>query len=507
MNELKLKDSINITNNFSAIRTKKGWSRLEQIILYTLTKSLEYDFKQLRKAEFSSYKIVDIDVSNISNKIRLNRENLILMGFDKHKFSREIKEVSNSLLDKKIITSHPERVGCKESFAMANWFNSFFYDKKTGYLDIEVNDNALRLLKYFFKYSRINPNNIINLKSTYAFNIYIAVKVDIDSSKGKCKQYKVSLSEFRDSFDINEKYRSINMLKKKVLDLIAIQISAYTDLNLSYELEKNGRSYNNIKFSFDYKPEYIEEKTKLNAKKIIEPQIIDGFNIANNDSYNSLFESTLVGWGIRAKRVGELEEEYSLDVIQSAIDLTLEKEKAGEIKTTKAAIFLGILENKKLASDEQFERSKIEIEKQQDKQFREQVSAEYDKLSAFVLANEDIIKSALTTNTKYLPITDKDAIPVFKKIKSIDADKYIGYTTPILNFYHFESNSNVSSTLSDIVNRSQYIKVETYKDDMAIVQAYKQALDKIKEDGYITDEQKDILKKEVHDTINLLLGL
>ena len=41
---------------------------------------------------------------------------------------------------------------------------------------------------------------------------------------------------------------------------------------------------------------------------------------------------------------------------------------------------------------------------------------------------------------------------------------------------------------------------------MAIVQSYKKALDKIKEDEYITDEQKDILRKEVQETINLLLG-
>jgi hypothetical protein len=42
---------------------------------------------------------------------------------------------------------------------------------------------------------------------------------------------------------------------------------------------------------------------------------------------------------------------------------------------------------------------------------------------------------------------------------------------------------------------------------MAIVQAYKQALDKIKEDEYITDEQKDILRQEVQDSINLIIGI
>ena len=76
---------------------------------------------------------------------------------------------------------------------------------------------------------------------------------------------------------------------------------------------------------------------------------------------------------------------------------------------------------------------------------------------------------------------------------------------PILSFYHFESNSNVSSVLSDIVDRSHYIEIEEYKDDMAIVQAYQKAVEKIKTDEYLTDNQKEVLRKESQDTINILL--
>ena len=214
----------------------------------------------------------------------------------------------------------------------------------------------------------------------------------------------------------------------------------------------------------------------------------------------------LVRWNIRAKKVVEIEENYSLDVIQSAIDLTLEKEKVGEIKTTKASIFLGILENKHNNSNEIFERDQQELLKEQEKKLREKTSAEYDKHSSFILSNKDIIQSALTSNTKHLPTTDKDAIPIFKKLKNIDADKFRGYTTPLFSFLHFEEDVQVLSTLSDIVDRSHYIEIEEYKDDMEIVQAYKKALDKIKEDEYISDEQKDMLRKEVLESINLLLG-
>jgi hypothetical protein len=314
----------------------------------------------------------------------------------------------------------------------------------------------------------------------------------------KQNRFELTINEFKEKLGLVGKYKDNNTFKTRVIDVVKNEIDK-TDIDLKvFELKKVGRSFSKVSFEFDYK------ETKKNKKKQKGSLIKKNKDVGN---YDSPFEQILVGWNIRAKKVVEIEETYSLEVIQQAIDLTLEKEKAGEIKTTKAAIFLGILENKQLASDEQFERSKIEIEQQQDRQLREQVSAEYDKLSSFILSNQDIIQSALTANTKHLPITDKDAIPVFKKIKSIDADKYMGYTTPILSFYHFESNSNVSSTLSDIVDRSQYIKIEVYKDNMAIVQAYKQALDKIKEDEYITDEQKITLRKEVQDTINIIIGI
>ncbi len=56
------------------------------------------------------------------------------------------------------------------------------------------------------------------------------------------------------------------------------------------------------------------------------------------------------------------------------------------------------------------------------------------------------------------------------------------------------------------MDRSQYIEIEEYKNDMEIIQAYKKAIDKIKEDEYITPAQQETLKKEAQEAINLLLG-
>ena len=496
--------SFYLTSLFADIKSDHSWTTHEAKLAMLLISELNKYKLYLPDLDNKDVKIeLDKIIKEVPQEYTFHRSKFIeITGVANSVASREIKKVVKGLLSKTMIMPHPLEEKDSMSVYGITWFTKIEYLNKTGNIKIKVNEEAILRLIAFAKYSKISFDSIIKIQNHNSIYSYLFFKILRDSSK--YKELNIYISEFKEKIGLKNKYKEVKHLKIYVLDVIKKDINSFTEMNLDYELIKEGRAFTKIKFVFDYKAEYLKKKLKQKNKRSKDDNIIDEFSI---DSDNSLFESILVGWGIRAKKVGELEETYSLDVIQDAIDLTLEKEKAGEIKTTKAAIFLGILENKQLASDEQFERSKIEIEQQQDRQLREQLSAEYYKLRSFILSNEDIIQSALTANTKHLPITDKDAIPVFKKIKSIDADKYIGYTTPILNFYHFESNLNVSSTLSDIVNRSQYIKVETYKDDMAIVQAYKKSLDKIKENEYITDEQKKILRKEVLDTINIIIGI
>ena len=494
-----------LTGLFSDIKTDHNWTTNETKMALLLFQKLSNhrlyipDFDKID----GGYDILMKNISSVPLNYTINKNDFKdITNIQSPHLAREIKKVIKGLLSKIIIMPSPIEKHNKDSLRGSNWFSKIDYLDGKGIIDIEINKYSIEKLVAISSYSKIKFENIVKIQNHNAIYSYIFFKILRDYHK--FTKLEIPIIDFKEKLGLKDKYKITKTFKDKVLTVIQKEISNHSDLFIEYELIKEGKGFTKIKFTFDYKPEYLEQKAKSKSKQIKPLKFIES---ASADDCDSPFERILIGWNIRAKKVVEIEETYSLEVIQQAIDLTLEKEKAGEIKTTKAAIFLGILENKQLASDEQFERSKIEIEKQQDKQLREQVSAEYDKLSSFILSNQDIIQSALTANTKHLPITDKDAIPVFKKIKSIDADKYMGYTTPILSFYHFESNSNVSSTLSDIVDRSQYIKIEVYKDNMAIVQAYKQALDKIKEDEYITDEQKITLRKEVQDTINIIIGI
>lgn len=503
-----MKKSFYLTSLFADIKSEHNWStnEIKVVMLVFSQMSKHRIYVKNKDGTYISQNELEVALKEVPIKYKISKsEFLSITGTRTDNVSREINKVRKSLISKIIHTYHPLEKD-NESGESISWFSKITYSNLNGELNIEFNKYAMERLIAFVKYSKISFDCLVKLKSSYSIFTYIFLKIMKDISHDKTINTEtLDISEFKEKLFLTNKYKDINLFRSRVLDVIKTEINDNTDLIFNYELLKgnSGKAKKLIKITFDHNPNYIEQE----SHSLIQTPAIDQNSLESKNSYNSPFQQILVRWNIRAKKVVELEETYSLDDIQTAIDLTLKKENTGEIKTTKAAIFLGILENNQLASDEKFERAKKDIEEQQDKKFRDQVSAEYNKLSSFILSNEDVIKLALTSNTKRLPITDNDAIAVFNRLKNIDADKFRAYTVPILDFYHFESNSNVSSTLSDIVDRSHYIEIDEYKDDMAIVQAYKKALDKIKEDKYITDEQKNILKKEVHETINLLLGL
>ena len=489
-------NSFYLSSIYSDLKSSNGWTTHE--IKLSLLLFSKLDKYRIWLPDFDNF---DNDIEEFNKKVSnipdtyviTKKEFQDVTGVRNEHLSREINK-TRKLLGSKIINTPHHLDNNPDSGITIPWFSSIGYLSKIGEIRIVLNKPAIERLVALVKYSNISFQYIVKMQNHNAIYIYLVIKILKDSSNQN--KLNLTINNFKEKLGLLNKYSEINLFRKYVLDVVKKEIYLHTDMDFDYKLRKAeaGKAFKYIDMNFAYKQGKSASK---NSEKKLPKKI---------EAIESPFYQILVGWNIRARKVIELEEIYSLDVIQSAINLTLEKEKAGEIKTTKAAIFLGILENKQLASDEQFEKAKNELENQQDKKLREKISAEYDKLSSFILSNQDIIQSALTANTKQLPTTDKDAIPIFKKLKSINADKFRAYTVPILSFYHFESNSNVSSILSDIVDRSHYIEIEEYKDDMEIVQAYKKAFEKIKENEYISSQQKELLKKEVLESINILLG-
>lgn len=387
-----LLDKILVTNPISDLKTRKGWTIKEQVILLKIMDELKPYMEMVKKIEYDNLNFYDIDVDSIPNSFSFSRKDLVDAGFNPRNFSRDIDEVTDLLLQKNIKTSHPEAINCHESFAKGSWFNTFYYSKKEQKVTVELNKLTLKLLVYFFRYSYLDITRLINIKSLYAFNMYIAIKMEIDSKKN-CKEYVISIDDFRDAFDLQDKYRSVNMLEKRSLSFIKQEINEHTDLHIDYKLIKEGRSYNKIKFFFDYKEKPLLIKQADNIDKNNNLFGFDTLNI-NGESY---FEAILTSWGIRAKTIVEIEESCSLDVINDAIEVT-KKAIEDEIieNSTPAGFFIETLKNKKLQSQVEFEKQQDLIREQQEKERKAALLAEYEAIEKFINDNSDEISNYLS---------------------------------------------------------------------------------------------------------------
>jgi plasmid replication initiation protein len=138
-------------------------------------------------------------------------------------------------------------------------FQQIRYIKGEGIIEFD-------LTKYVLPYLFQLKNNFtsyelaaaLRLTSKYAKRIYQICSQWKDL--GETKKY--DLQEFKKMLGLldekgNEKMERISQLREKVLDIAVKQINEHTELNVSYTLEKRGKTFKNI--TFTVKPQALAE--------------------------------------------------------------------------------------------------------------------------------------------------------------------------------------------------------------------------------------------------------
>ena len=124
--------------------------------------------------------------------------------------------------------------------------------KHDAYVDIVLSESLrpylMELRENFTKYELIN---IIVLKSKHSIRLY-----EIFKSYLWLHSWKVSLEDFREILNITDKYQDYKDLKKRVINPSVKEISKYTDISVTYEPVKKGRTITDLIFSIEEKAGY-----------------------------------------------------------------------------------------------------------------------------------------------------------------------------------------------------------------------------------------------------------
>ena len=168
-----------------------------------------------------------------------------------------LKETVKKLMDKSnwvTIIKNGE-----EAETILRWIEKAYLYKKSGKIEIRLdNDMKPYLLQLKQKFTTYSLYFTLAMKSKYGLRIYELLKSyqNLEKCEFEIEKLKSILAA--------EKYASFADFRIYVLDVAVREINAYTDITVSYELEKQGRKYHKIKFKIIQKyNQDFEETMKL----------------------------------------------------------------------------------------------------------------------------------------------------------------------------------------------------------------------------------------------------
>lgn len=145
-----------------------------------------------------------------------------------------------------------------------SWIDTAIIEKQNGIIEITLSDSLkpylLELKGNFTKFELIN---VLTLHSKYSIRLY-----EIFKSYLWLGYWDVYIDDLRELVGLEDKYKDYRDLKKFVIDPAVKEISAQTDLQISYETIKSGRTINKLMFRINEKKGYqLTWETILNQNK------------------------------------------------------------------------------------------------------------------------------------------------------------------------------------------------------------------------------------------------
>ena len=108
------------------------------------------------------------------------------------------------------------------------------------------------MLTHFDKlnpYTKYKKDIVLKLKKDYSFDIYHLAK-----KHQAMGQFEMSLEHLKQELGLPDSYQDLSNLKKRVIKPSLDEITANTDIDLTYENVKRGRSVVGFKFTVREKP-------------------------------------------------------------------------------------------------------------------------------------------------------------------------------------------------------------------------------------------------------------
>lgn len=237
-----MQDNLVVKSN-DLIQAKYELSLNEQkIILYSISKL------DRNKPDMN---ILSINIGDFIN----------LLGTTKDRY-KEIRTTTNDLRKKELV------INTGNGEIITSWLSSIEYIKNKGIIELEFSKKLVPyLLQLKEKFTRYQIKNILYLSNKHSIRIYELLKQYEPIGKRT-----FTVDELKEILMLEEQYQRFYDFERYVLKPTMEEINDYTDIKISYDKIKKGRSINSIRYKIEplkickYK-EYLEENYNIKDMK------------------------------------------------------------------------------------------------------------------------------------------------------------------------------------------------------------------------------------------------
>ena len=187
--------------------------------------------------------------------------------------------------------SYVDRYKTFDAITCDNWVNKITYVKDQGLVVLYFTDIVIRMISRLEEqFTRYYLDQVSNFKSKYSIRLYEVIMKW--RSRGITQLYEIEKLRMTLGVD-QDKYRTMSLFKTNVLDRALEEINFHTDLNVTYEQFKNGRTITHLQFTMQAK-NADKSNEDLSIYKMSLKQI-DFFasKLADDNEFGSLY--ALVG--------------------------------------------------------------------------------------------------------------------------------------------------------------------------------------------------------------------
>lgn len=173
-----------------------------------------------------------ITIKELSKLLKVSESNLY----------RDIDDIADDIIKNPVFIKEINRRQIK--WVKIPWVTRCEYNSDVG-VAIKLNDDLKPfLIKLKEHYTQYSLDNILTMKSTYSIRIFELLQEKIKTKLiGRNGEYvEISVQELRECCDCEDKYKSFNNFKTRVIDTACNEINALTMFHVKYTYLKHGRS-------------------------------------------------------------------------------------------------------------------------------------------------------------------------------------------------------------------------------------------------------------------------